>query len=117
MKIGEKIKYRRNELGMSADDLAEKMGVNRATIFRYENGDINNMYLDKLEPLAKALGVTPGYFLSDKTDDDKFLLNDTEKQIIIAYRKAEEWQKKSVLNTLGLLTEKNAESSHSRKEA
>lgn len=114
MKIGEKIKNRRTELGMSADDLAKKMGVNRATIFRYENGDINNMSLDKLEPLAKALGVTPGYFLSDK-EDNAFPLNNTEKQIIVAYRKASPDIQDAVCKILDV--KKDAESSNSQKGA
>lgn len=35
-KTGEQIKKRRKQLGMSADELAEKLGVSRSTIFRYE---------------------------------------------------------------------------------
>lgn len=37
---GQKIKARRKELGMSADEVAAKLGVSRSTIFRYENGHI-----------------------------------------------------------------------------
>ena len=40
-KTGEQIKKRRKQLGMSADELAEKLGVSRSTIFRYEKGDID----------------------------------------------------------------------------
>lgn len=48
---------------MSVDDLAAKLGKNRATIYRYEKGDIENLPLDVLEPLAKALETTPGYLM------------------------------------------------------
>ena len=40
MTIGERIKKRRTELGLSVDDIAEKLGKGRATVYRYENGDI-----------------------------------------------------------------------------
>lgn len=63
MTTGERIKARRTELHMSADTLAEMVGVNRATIYRYENGEIESMSTDVLEPLAKALKTTPMHLM------------------------------------------------------
>lgn len=63
MRIGERIKQRRLELGYTADTLAKMLNKNRATIYRYENGDIENMPIDVLEPLAKALITTPAYLM------------------------------------------------------
>ena len=59
MNTGDRIKQRRIELGLTADDLAQKIGKSRATIYRYENGDIENMPTPISEPLAKALDTTP----------------------------------------------------------
>ena len=59
MNTGDRIKQRRIALGLSVDELAEKIGKSRATIYRYENGDIENMPTPVLEPLAKALETTP----------------------------------------------------------
>ena len=61
MTIGQRIKNRRKELHLTADDLAEKLGKDRSTIYRYENGDIGNFPTDILEPLAKILKTTPAY--------------------------------------------------------
>lgn len=61
--VGERIKRRRKELDLSVDDLADKLGKNRATIYRYESDEIENLPLNILEPLAKALGVTPAYLM------------------------------------------------------
>lgn len=63
MTIGQKIKELRKQLNMSVDELATKLGKNRATIYRYERGDIENLPLDVLEPLANALETTPGYLM------------------------------------------------------
>ena len=63
MSLGKKIKYLRKKQNMSVDELASKLGKNRATIYRYENGDIENLPLDALDPLAKALRTTPGYLM------------------------------------------------------
>lgn len=63
MTIGERIKARRIELGMSVTDLAKRLGKNRATVYRYEDGFIENLPLEILEPLAEALHTTPAYLM------------------------------------------------------
>lgn len=61
--IGKRIRQLRIEKGVNIDELAEKLGKNRATVYRYEKGDIENLPLDILEPLAKALDTTPAYIM------------------------------------------------------
>lgn len=70
MNIGQKIKARRLALGLSADELGQLIGKNRATIYRYENNDIENLPTTALEPLAKALGVSPSYLMGWNNSDD-----------------------------------------------
>lgn len=48
MKVGERIKKRRKELGMTVDELAERVGKSRATVYRYENGSIEKLPLEGL---------------------------------------------------------------------
>ena len=69
MTIGERIKQRRMELGLSADQVAEKLNVDRTTIFRYERGAISKVPTDTLAKLAQVLYTSPTYLmgLSDKT--------------------------------------------------
>lgn len=69
MKIGERIKRRRKELKLSADDLGNALGKNRATIYRYESSEIENMPIEIIEPLAKALKVSPGYLMGWENQD------------------------------------------------
>lgn len=63
MTVGERIKDRRIELGLSVDDLAKRLNKNRATVYRYENSYIENMPVGVLEPLAVALNTTPAYLM------------------------------------------------------
>lgn len=63
MNVGEKIKIRRKELGLSADQLAEKLGKDRSTIYRYESKEIEKLPVDIIEPLANALLVSPQYLM------------------------------------------------------
>lgn len=81
MRIGERIKQRRLELGYTADALAKLLNKNRATIYRYENGDIENMPIDVLEPLAKALNTTPAYLIGwqePHQQNESIISNQTE---------------------------------------
>ena len=63
MDIGKRIRERRKELNMSVDELAKKLNKNRTTVYRYEKGDIENLPMDILGPLAKALDTTPAYLM------------------------------------------------------
>jgi transcriptional regulator with XRE-family HTH domain len=107
LKIGDIIKSRREELGLSQDDLAKKMGYkSRSSINKIENGT-TRINQDKIEMFADALDTTPsvlmgwdikktdiGYTINDGKDEMKIELIDatkdlTDKQIrqLISYAK------------------------------
>ena len=60
MNVGERRKQRRKALKISADELAESVGVSRSTIFRYEKGDIEKVGPEVLKKIADKLNVSPG---------------------------------------------------------
>lgn len=62
MTIADRIRNRRLELGLSVDDLAERLQKNRATVYRYESNYIKSYSPEVMESLAKALQTTPAYF-------------------------------------------------------
>lgn len=64
---GKRIKERRKELNISAALLAERIGLSKATIHRYENGDIKNIKMPVLEAMAEVLKVNP-LWLIGKSD-------------------------------------------------
>lgn len=66
--IGQRIKQRREALNISAQELAEAIGINKATIHRYENGDFKSIKLPVIESIAKYLEVDPSWIIG-KTDD------------------------------------------------
>lgn len=63
MTTGERIRERRKELGITADSLADSIGVSRSTMFRYENGYIEKMPINNLVPIANALCTTVSYLM------------------------------------------------------
>ncbi len=53
----------RESLNMSQSELGEKCGNSKQTIYKYEQGIITNIPMDKLESIADALSVSPAYLL------------------------------------------------------
>lgn len=83
MRIGDRIKARRKQLKMSADELAARIGKDRSTIFRYEKGEIENLPLDILEPIADALNTTPQYLMGWEEEQKK---NNIQADIVLRMR-------------------------------
>lgn len=63
MCTGERMKKRRKELGIKADEVAEALGCSRSTIFRYENGDIEKVPAALINTIANILQTTPAYLM------------------------------------------------------
>ncbi len=63
MTIGEKIKTLRESLNMTQEELAKRIHVTKQTIFKYENGIITNIPMNKITALAESLGTTPSELL------------------------------------------------------
>lgn len=77
MSIGQRIKMMRTQQGLSIDDLAYRLSKNRTTIYRYENGDIENLPLGILDSLANALNTTPAYLMGWNSNTDDISDEDT----------------------------------------
>jgi len=94
MTTGERIKQRRKELGISADELALLIGVSRSTMFRYEKGDIEKLPGDVLVPIANALSTTPQFLMgwTDSSDApvpsaNAYNITSKEYSLVRSYRK------------------------------
>ncbi len=65
MKFSEKLRYLRIENGFSQEELAEKFGISRQTVSKWESG-ISLPEVDKLIALSDYFEVTIDYLLRDK---------------------------------------------------
>ena len=105
MSIGLRIKSRRKELKMSADELGKRLGKDRSTIYRYEKGDIENLPLDILEPIAEALETTPQYLMGWSKPEPEYmgalladvLLQPDVRHLVQMYGELEEADKQMLL--------------------
>ena len=87
MKIGERIKYRREQLGLSQDELARRLGYkSRSSINKIEN-DASGLPQSKIVAIANALQTTPSYIMGWTETQKK---NDTLTDIVVKLRSDDE---------------------------
>lgn len=68
MTTGERIRERRKALDMTADELARLLGISRATVYRYESGEISKIPISQLSPIAAALHTSADYLMGWSDD-------------------------------------------------
>lgn len=104
LNVGERIKARRLELGITQEELARRMGLtNRATVCHAERDTGEQMTSKTLANYARALHCSPVYLMG-LTDDpeplNEFYLTDEEQKLIIEYRKAPEHDRQMIRRLL-----------------
>lgn len=82
MTTGERIRQLRIQHQMTQEELGAKVGVQKAAIYKYENGLIVNLKRSTLEKLAIVLETTPTYLmgLEDDENDSSILSELTPQQ-------------------------------------
>lgn len=105
-KIGKRIKDRRVELGLSAEDLAEVLGLSPSTIYRYESNGIMNMGIDKIQPIANALCTSASYLMGWTENKEpapivEVVLSSSESELLDLYRQLNEGGQGKVAEYVG----------------
>lgn len=107
--IGQKIRIRRTELGISQAELGEKLGVSFQQVQKYEKG-VNRVSAGRLHHVATILGVETGYFYDNHSKsenevqsllyvDPKFSL-----RLLRAYAKLPQLQQRHLVNLMEAMT-------------
>ena len=65
MELGQVLSSKRKEKGISAETIAETLGVSPATIYRYENGDIEKVPVSVFIKIAEILSTSPEAMLAE----------------------------------------------------
>ncbi|MFR5643205.1 MAG: helix-turn-helix domain-containing protein [Clostridium paraputrificum] len=108
--IMNRIQSKRIELKLSYQDLANKTGLSKSTLQRYETGSIRNIPLDKLEILANALEVSPMWIIGydapiEKEISNKINSNDKATILLNSFNKLNEEGKDEAIKRVDELTE------------
>jgi transcriptional regulator with XRE-family HTH domain len=68
--VGKRIRHRRWMVGMTQQQLADKVGIKFQQIQKYETG-MNRVSASRLWDIAEALGVTIAFFFEGLSDDQR----------------------------------------------
>lgn len=68
MSIGDIMRVRRQELGLTLEDVGDYVGVGKSTVRKWEHGDIENMKRDKIALLSKILKLSPLTFITGEVE-------------------------------------------------
>ncbi|MCS6780987.1 MAG: helix-turn-helix domain-containing protein, partial [Geminicoccaceae bacterium] len=63
-RIGERIRLRRTELGLTQEQLASALGISYQQVQKYENG-VNRISASRLAEIAQRLEVPIGWFVEE----------------------------------------------------
>lgn len=111
MTVGERIKWVRENKGMSQEELAKKMGYkDRSSVTRIEKGSDDNIYMDTIQKVADILECSPLYLMGWENYQDNLnkQIERFEKydQFISLYEQLPKNYQALVDNMLITLTEK-----------
>lgn len=83
------IANKRNELGLTLEDVAKICNVSISTVKRWESGEIVDIKRDKVVKLAQALHTTPAYIMGwEDEDKTKEEIDRENQEILDAYNRA-----------------------------
>ena len=84
---GDRIKQCRLACHLTQDEVAQKLGIAKQTIFKYETGLITNIPLENLEHLSRLFHVPPEYLAGWKDSIPVLSLpRKDETQLLSLYR-------------------------------
>lgn len=111
--LGQRIKQKRKELGLSQEELANRLGLkSKSTICKIERGD-DNLTTSSIRQYADALNCTPSYLMGWENPEQQIreayykggirrTITDREVDLIILYRAASRDTQTAIDKILGL---------------
>ena len=63
MNMGDRIHFLRTDLGLTLQELGDKVGVGASTVRKWETGSIKTLRTDKMQKLATALNTSVDYLM------------------------------------------------------
>ena len=106
--IGNLIKARRLELGLTLEEVGEAVGVGKSTVRKWETGHIQNMRRDRIAMLAKVLQINPSLLIEVQVPGS---LDPEEQHLLDVWRSADQTAREYAMMILG----KSAEEQEAKK--
>ena len=106
--FAKRLKETREDRGITATELAEALGINKATIYRYETAEFQSVKQKRLRAIADYLNVNPDYLIG-ATDNKRTVkdaedllssITDAEKSLLELFRRVPEDRRQMVLEMI-----------------
>lgn len=63
MTVGDRIRQKRIDQGVTQQELADKVGISKQAIYKYEANIVTNIPTDRVDAMAKALHCSPSFLM------------------------------------------------------
>lgn len=70
MNMAERIKEKRLEAGLTQEELADKLGLKKSAIAKYENGRVENIKRSIIQKMSIVLNCSPSYLMGWDNSND-----------------------------------------------
>jgi transcriptional regulator with XRE-family HTH domain len=114
MTVGDRIKETRIKKDISQTDLADKCGISKQTLYKYENNIVTNIPLTTITTIAKALNVSEAYIMGwtspqDAGNKDLALSNMSEriKEYALLLSQMPSDQQEHIISLIDMLNKNN----------
>ena len=115
MDVGSLIKQARLEKGFTQEELAERVGVKKSAVAKWENGRVSEIKRSNLKKLSEALGLNPNKLLGDIERDPvgvaeelaEIYLNAELRKMISEYQSLDKQKQAQVIEYVHLLSQQS----------
>lgn len=105
MCMANRIKERRLAMGFTQEELAEKLGLQKSAIAKYENGRVENIKRSVISKMSDILECSPSYLMGWNEADYIIKLDDNEELLIESYRSIPAESKRRLMKYASTLTQ------------
>lgn len=112
MEMSDRIKERRIAVGITQEELGNKLGLQKSAIAKYENGRVENIKRSVIIKMADILECSPIYLMGLEDDSNSNMLielnhlTDDEKRLLTDFRTLSKQGQEYILQTMDMVKEK-----------
>lgn len=108
--LAQRLKTTREAQNITIAELADALGINKATMYRYETAEFQSIKPTRLQAIADYLKVNPDYLIGatdnkhtvKEAEDLVSSITDAEKMLLEWFRRVPEGQQQMVLEMIAI---------------
>lgn len=111
MTMAERIKNKRIDMGLTQEELAEMLGLQKSAVAKYENGRVENIKRSIIFKMSEVLNCSPAYLMGWEEEKPEKVLNVDHALLLKDYDELTDTNKivaRDLIRSL-LATQKNAQ--------